>query len=193
MDGELTPLERHDQAQREGRAWGVFAHYGPEACAAASRPDPDRPGWRIFSMGDGPPDYWLVASRFDSSHRQGGRYKSEAAARRKADELNRLDVQGPLDPEFAHRRRRLKRLAPDFGGHFHDGPREARYPVRPGKYALDVGGHGWHAEYWWELADDLEAVEAVIREEEQTVVRVVDLDTGQDVPFDVAVTVKIGE
>jgi hypothetical protein len=116
----------------------------------------------------------------------------EKRARALAGEFNRYEWQGPLDPEFTERRNRLKRLAPDFGSFYSEGPEQARFPVRPGKYLVRDMGVGWHAESHDELADTLADVEAAIAEDEANIWRVVDLDTGDEIPFKREVSVQIG-
>ena len=102
-------------------------------------------------------------------------------------------MQGPLDPAFTARRERLKAEAPDFGTWVYQGPREARWPVRPGKYLVVDYGVGFHAETTYMLADDLDAVRSLIAEDEANVGHVVDLDTGDEVGFTRSVSVELEE
>lgn len=140
----------------------------------------------------GEPACFIVADSENLSNER-GRFDKPEEARQAADELNRLQAQGPLDPEFAERRNRLKELAPNFGSFYFEGPPEARWPVRPGRYLIRDGGVGWHAEESESLAETLADVEAAIAEHESNVYEVIDLDTGSDVPFEREVSVRLGE
>lgn len=165
---------------RENR-WWVMAGY--EASQAEGS---------VFRFGgDRRQDYFVVRDRFGTSDEEvrfGPDEMAEAEAY--AAERNRLEFQGPLDPEFTQRRDRLKKLAPDFDGWAFEGPPEARWPVRPGKYLVRDGGVGWHPESFDELAEDLGAVRAAIEADESNVYCVIDLDTGLEVPFDRRVSVE---
>jgi hypothetical protein len=144
---------------------------------------------KVIEPGD-PACYVVVNAK--NLGEEGGRFDTPEKAIEAANEMNRAAVQGPLDPEFAARRNRLKELAPRFGPLFYDGPPEARWPVRPGKYLLHDYGVGWHADVSWELADDLETVRAAFSEPEANIGRIIDLDTGEEVDFkrEVVVTFK---
>lgn len=139
----------------------------------------------------GEPDRFVVADSGNLSIER-GRFSSSDDAKQKADELNRLEVQGPLDPAFAERRNRLKGLAPNFGSFYFEGPPAARWPVRPSRYLIRDGGVGWHAEESEELVETLADVEAAIAEDEAAVYSVIDLDTGEEIPFKREVSVTIG-
>ncbi len=141
-------------------------------------------------VGDDEPSFYFVADYRDSTKRREGDFATYEEAQAAADEANRFDAQGPLDPNFEQRRFRLKGLAPDFG-YLYEGPSEARWPIRPGKYLLDCMGHGWHPSSYWELADTVDDVKAQILDDEQTVFRVIDLDTGAEVEFKRTVLVDV--
>jgi hypothetical protein len=64
--------------------------------------------------------------------------------------------------------------------------------VCPDRYLVHDGGVGWHAEAFDELAEDLDAVKAMIAGDEANVYSVVDLDTGDEVPFERTVSVAFG-
>jgi len=114
------------------------------------------------------------------------------AAKLMADERNRFEAQGPLDPAFADRRNRLIELAPDFGGIYYEGPSAARWPVRPGRYLVRDGGVGWHPMEVDLLAEDLKALREILAKEERDIWQVIDLDTGDEVPFSREITVEVG-
>jgi hypothetical protein len=178
-----------EMSDRAGTRWVVFGtHEHPKGI-----PDPEREGWFIYSSGKA--DWYGVGQWDNWSIRRGGKFKTAAKAQVYADELNRLDVQGPIPPEFVERRKRLKRLAPYFRAWAYtseEGPPEGRWPVNPDRYLVMDGGVGWHAESWETLVPDLAAVEAALKEDESNVYRVVDLDTGEDVPFTREVSVTVG-
>lgn len=139
----------------------------------------------------GEPTCFVVANAMKLSDER-GRFDNPQRAQEEADELNRAAAQGPLDPEFAERRERLKALAPDFNRYF-EGPRGARWPVRPAKYLIHDWGVGWHPEDFYALAEDLAAVEAAIAGDEANVGKVVDLDTGEEIIFEREVVVRFTE
>jgi hypothetical protein len=109
-----------------------------------------------------------------------------------ADEFNRYEYQGPIDPAYAERYERLKQLWPDFGSFYFEGARSARWPVAPDRYLVRDGGVGWHPESFDRLAEDLDAVRSFIAEDESNVYEVIDLDLGDEVPFERTVSVAIG-
>lgn len=168
--------------------WGVFVGYEH----APTKPVPDRPGWSTTALEGVEPSYYCVSDMYGTSKEEirfgpDERDKAEAFA----EERNRLEWQGPLDPEFIERRERLKKLAPDFGGWSHEGPTAARWPVRPGKYLIHDGGVGWHPEDTQWLVDTLDEVREAIAEDEANVWKVVDLDTGEEVEFHREVIVRL--
>jgi hypothetical protein len=112
-------------------------------------------------------------------------------ARALADEFNRYEYQGPIEATCAERYERLKMLCPDFGSFYSEGPLSARWPVAPGRYLVRDGGVGWHAEAFDQLAEDLNEVRNLIAEDEANVYEVVDLDTGEPVPFVRNVSVQL--
>jgi hypothetical protein len=139
----------------------------------------------------GEPACFIVADSKNLSNER-GRFSDPGQAQAAAEELNRLEAQGPLDSEFIDRRNRLKKLAPNFRSFYYEGPPEARWPVEPGRYLIRDGGVGWHAEDSESLADTLADVEAAIAGDEANVYSVIDLDTGDEVPFEREVSVTIG-
>lgn len=170
--------------------WGVSIGYEHPP----TKPIPGRPGWRTTDLEGVEPSYYCVSDVFGTSKEEvrfGPDERKDAEAF--AAERNRLEWQGPLDPEFTERRERLKTLAPDFGGWAHEGPREAQWPVCPGKYLVHDCGVGWHPEDYYELIDDLAGVEAAIAADEANVGAVIDLDTGREVAFDREVVVRFAE
>lgn len=155
--------------------WCVWASYTPIDT-----------GGGVWTTKDAQPDHWGVMNQGIPGKRYGP-FKAEAGAKRKCDELNREMAQGPLDPAFLERRKRLKRFAPYFHGWAHEGPSEARWPVRPERYLIEScsdDGDSCH-----ELVDTLDQVRE--RLEDESAGRVVDLDTGKEVPYERTVTVVI--
>lgn len=157
---------------------------------------PDADGSVTISF-DTPADYYLVSDLYGNDRGKAEWYEvkltgknAERRAQNLADEFNRYEWQGPLDPAFAERRKRLKRLAPDFN-RYHEGPSEARFPVRPARYLIHDYGVGWHPEDFYDLVDDLSQVEAAIAGDEANVGRVIDLDTGKEVAFTREVVVEV--
>lgn len=155
---------------------------------------PDENGNRWFSLGDGKLLGFVVRTGNSLSHTPED-YEvefdanEEDAAKALAAEFNRYEWQGPLDSEFEARRDRLKKIAPGYGSFYYEGPTEARFPVRPGRYLIHDGGVGWHAEASDELADDLDDVREAIAGVESNIYSVIDLDTGDEVPFGRSVSV----
>lgn len=184
---EPMTLDEAENDDLAGERWTVFSmHTKPVGV-----PQADGTVAYRWSSGD-PADWYGVAHRQNWDLRRGGDFATEAEAVAYADELNRLDVQGPIPPEFAQRRNRLKTLAPYFGSWSYQGPPAARWPVEPGRYLVLDAGVGFHAESWEYLADDLAAVAEHLRGDETAVYRVVDLDTGEDVPFTRKIVVSVG-
>lgn len=181
-------LERHRRAQREGTAWVIYESYGEEKCRTASRPDPDDPGCSVISFGEVEPDEWIVASSFVGNLEK-GRFKSRATAERKRDELNRFDVQGPLDSQFSERRKRFREYCAahteTFWVNYGSGPVEARWPVRPDRYAYTVWSDRYSGSFA-ETAKTLDEVKQAILDEGAC--DVVDLETGEKLDFKATVT-----
>lgn len=182
----MTTLEEAMNDDHAGTRWVVFsAHTAPNMV-----PVPDKPGWVTMDP-EAKADFWGVAYYADWSVLR-GKFESCEQAEAYAGELNRLDVQGPILPEFAARRKLLKKLAPYFGSWTYTsqgGPPEGRWPVDPGRYLIFDGG--WHGESWEYLAPDRTGIEEHLREEESNVYRIVDLDTGLDVPFKREIVVEV--
>lgn len=170
-----------------GRRWVVISHHSASKCV------PDQEGRYL----PGPADFYEVVHCRNWGIRRRA-FRSEAKATAYADELNRLDFQGPIPPEFAERRKRLKELAPCFNSWAYtseEGPSQARWPVNPDRYLVMDAGVGWHAESWEHLVPDKAAIEEKLKEEEANIYRIVDLDTGEDVPFtrEIVLTVELDE
>src|SRR5581483_10322518 len=132
--------------------------------------------------------------RQKNNPKEHGPYKTKSRAQQKADELNRLDVLGLIDPEYADRRKRLKRFAPGFNKYaYHDGEGDAHFPLRPERYLIDGFDDGWHGEEWHQLADTIAEVrEALESDQGHEVMRVIDLDTGEELSYDRKVSVTVG-
>lgn len=179
-----------------GQRWVVYSEYGSDdgpglPIAAGQTVSLDEEGMHIDDGPAIPPTSYMVGNCMSGEER--GRYKTEAGAERKAAELNRLDVQGPLDPEFAERRKRLKRLAPRFG-YLHSGPEEARWPVRPARYLIEGYDRGYHGEEWHELVDTKAEVKTMLAGwQGNEAMRVIDLDTGDEVDFQITVSVEMDD
>jgi hypothetical protein len=180
-------MSEEKQHPPDGKRWVVNASYGSDALV----PVPDKPGWVQFDPAVQAESYGVVDAF--NWNIQCGKFKSEARARAqaKANELNRLDVQGPLDPAFAARRKRLKKLAPYYNSGAHSGPHEARWPVQPDRYLVMDGGVGWHAESCEYLVSDRAGLEENLKEDESNIYRIVDLDTGKDIPFERTVSAVV--
>lgn len=162
--------------------WGVWECYSPPF---PTHVDEDGKEWTSFG-GTEPDSYTVQRQNRSKTY---GPYKSRSTAERKCEELNRLMLFGPLDPEFAKRYKRLKRLAPDYG-YLYDGLPEGRWPMRPEKYLIDGFDDGWHGEEWHRLVDTLDGVREVLESATgHEVMRVIDLDTGDEVGFERRVAV----
>lgn len=173
--------------------WGVGAGYEN---FSEPVPCPDKPGWVTQAPLNGyeNPDYYVVLDRFGNDRYEerfrgdGAKEKAEALA----EEFNRFEWQGPLDPEYVERRERLMRLAPDFN-RYHEGPRWAAFPARPARYLVHDLGVGWHPEDYYQLVDNLDDVKEAIAEAEANVGQVIDLDNGCEVSFERMVSVTFTE
>ena len=170
--GTPVGVAMSQQDERTGRRWGVYREYkGPF--------EPEEDGRFRVPPKDREPDSYIVRDQFEGGGKT-YRFKSAEAAERRAAELNRCDVQGPLDPAFKTRRNRLKRLEPHYRGWMYEGPPEARWPVRPARYLIQGHDDGWHGEARAELVETLEAVrEHLEGDTGHEVYRVIDLDTGK--------------
>jgi hypothetical protein len=158
--------------------------------------EPDIEGKRWFSASDGVCTGFGVAtvnrdSETPEDYEVEFGPEEEAEAEALAAEFNRYEFQGPLDPEFTDRRDRLKKLVPDFGSFYFEGPPEARWPVRPGRYLVRDGGVGWHPEDSDSLVDSLDDLKSAIAKDETSVYSVIDLDSGDEVPFERQVSVAL--
>lgn len=138
------------------------------------------------------PDYYFITKGNTLRDELGQHFDSSEEAEARATELNRADVLASLnlDSAFAGRRERLQQLGETFWVRYGDGHPEARWPKDPGRYALHVYSERY-SESFWETHETLDEVRSEIEREGDNVSRVVDLDTGEDVPF--SVTVEIGE
>lgn len=159
--------------------------------------EPNAEGWSKVDLGKGVTSGWQIKpgnlrSRTPEDYEVNFGPDEEAEAIALCEEFNRYEWQGPLDPDFEARRGRLRKLCPDFGSYFYEGSQAARWPVRPGRYLVRDGGVGWHAESSDELADDLGALKDLLAEEERSIFSVIDLDTGDAVPFTREIAVTVG-
>lgn len=148
--------------------------------------------WENYSPPFQEPDHWTVQQQgnHDKTH---GPYKTAAAAQRRCDELNREMAQGPLDPAFKARRARLVRLAPGGTCYLHEGPPGTQWPICPDRYLVFGFADGWHGDSYVDLYPTLDAVQAALEDPEGNEIdRIVDLDTGADVPFERNISVRIG-
>ena len=146
---------------------------------------PPEVGSIVYTLDGATPDYWFVTEAGKLDDRLGEHFVSLEEAEARAEELNVADVRATLDldPAFEERRERLKTLDPHRSTYAHGWHREALYPVRPERYAAQVFYDD--GDVSWEGYDTLEKVREVIASDR--VERVVDLDTGADVPFIVTV------
>lgn len=104
--------------------------------------------------------------------------------------LNDADASSELsnDPVFVARRERLKALGETFWVRYGEGYPAARWPSEPARYAIKSYSERY-SETFWETYETLADVQAEILTGD--VVRVVDLDTGEDVPF--TLSAQVGE
>jgi hypothetical protein len=159
-----------------GERWGVTATYEKDAVTRMA--DPDRSGWVIHKPGP-TPSYFQVCDRFGDAPPHGPfSMRDQAAAHAAA--LNRVDVEATWDPAFKTRRERLRALGETFWVRYGEGPWEARWPEKPGRYAVESFSERY-SESFWETVESREDVEAEIVGGD--VSRVVDLDTGDEIPF----------
>lgn len=180
-------------SQWEGR-WTVFRSL---TFPKAAYSEPDEDGLTSVDLGDGVTVGWTVMtgnvrSRTPEDYEVEFGPDEEEAARQLAEEFNRYEWQGPLDPAFEGRRSRLIDLDANLHGVCFEGPPMDRWPVRPARYLVRDGGVGWHAEGEDILVDELPAVEAILGEEERSIWSVIDLDTGDEVPFTREIAVAVG-
>jgi hypothetical protein len=181
--------EQAKQDEHTGHRWGVYGCYdGP---FDSTQNNDGSYSVSLSTQGRKPTGYAVMDMFGKGGERY--RFKSEKAAQRRADELNRLDWQGPLDPAFKARRNRLKRLSPDFGSWMYEGPAAARWPVRPQRYLIQGHDDGWHGEAWDQLKDTLDEVRETLESDiGHEVWRVVDLGTGSEVEFERHVSAQVG-
>lgn len=147
-----------------------------------SEPHPDKPGWQIHRPGQ-PGAYAVVDRNWENEQ---ARYPTEAEARADADRRNLDEVERTLDPAYADRRRHLRSLGETFWVRYGDGPVAQRWPERPGQFAT-LEWSERYSESFWDTYATHEEIEAAIRTGD--VEQVVDLDTGESVPFSVDVNV----
>jgi len=116
---------------------------------------------------------------------------TEKAAQRAADELNTKDVLASLNltPTALARRERLKSLGYSFWMAYGEGHPETRLPRDPGRYAVQEYSERY-SQSFWDTHATLDDVRDAIKNGD--VMEVVDLDTGEKVPFTVTVNVGIG-
>jgi hypothetical protein len=82
---------------------------------------------------------------------------------------------------------RLKELGETFWVRYGDGPVESRWPTQPGRYAVSSFSERY-GENFWETFDAHDEVEQQIRD--GGVDQIVDLDTGQEISYEVIVRVE---
>lgn len=128
-------------------------------------------------------DYYFITSGNSLSDGMHMHFGSEQEATAKANELNKADVLASLNikPEFLERRKRLQALGETFLVAYG----EARWELEPGRYAVMEFSDNY-SDYFWGTVETLDEVTAAIKEGD--VARVVDLDSGNDVPFTVSVS-----
>lgn len=132
------------------------------------------------------PDFWFITKGNTLEDNLGEHFDTAEAAEARADELNQAAVVASLDfdPAFAGRRERLKLLGETFWVRYGEGHPETRWPEKPGRYAVEAYSERYSGSFW-ETHETLDEVRAAIVQDE--IGRVVDLDTGLDVPFSVTV------
>lgn len=136
------------------------------------------------------PDYFYITKGNTLTDELGEHFATEEKARARAERLNRADVLASLnlDPTAQTRRLHLQALGETFNVRYGEGHPEARWPTKLGRYAVEEYSDRY-SESFWHMRETIEEVRADIADGD--VERVVDLDTGADVPF--KVTVEIAE
>jgi hypothetical protein len=158
-----------------GERWRVVATDIPTLC----KPHPDKPGWEIHTPGE-PGAYAVVDPDWGNEQ---ARFPTQREAQAEADRLNVEDVERTLDPVSVVRRRRLRELGETFWVRYGDGPIARRWPPNPGRFAVLEWSDRYSESFWQTY--EMEGVEEEIATGD--VERVVDLDTGDEMPFSVSV------
>lgn len=179
----------HKAKDEPGYRWSVVGH-GVQSGPTFSTLIEDADYFRVCRFDDLPEgDMAFYMPGVPMPPEVGERFATLEEARSRADELNDADVVASLNiaPKFVIRRKRLQALGETFNVWIGTGPREARWPREPEKYAANEWSDR-HSMSWWTTYDTLADVEeAVLTGDVQ---RIVDLDTGEDVPF--ALTARAG-
>lgn len=137
------------------------------------------------------PDYYFLTcgnSLDDAAPRR--HFKSSGAAEMAAKRLNEEDALASLNVPKSHRERfdRYRKLHMHYGWSWYDGENHplTRFPRKPGRYAVETCSND---DSYWDHHESLDDVRSDI--ESGDVLRVVDLDTGEEVPFTRTVQVEI--
>lgn len=132
-------------------------------------------------------DYYFITKGNTLSDELNEHFPTLEKAQARADELNEGDVIASLElgPEAEKRLRAFRELVK---GQF-SWAGEYWWARKPGRYAIETDDDGGTC---WATVKSLAAVEEEVRTDYQTVYRVVDLDTGEDVPFTREVSVSVG-
>ena len=137
------------------------------------------------------PDYYFLTcgnTLDDAAPRR--HFKTSGAAKKAAAKLNDEDAIASLKVPKTHRERfnRYRALHTHLGWWWYDGENHplTRFPRKPGRYAVETWSDD--GSYWFHH-ESLDDVRSEI--EDGDVSRVVDLDTGEDVPFTRSVHVAI--
>lgn len=137
------------------------------------------------------PDFYFITkgnSLDDAFPRR--HFKTEAAAEKAVEKLNDADAIASLRIPRTHQERfdRFRALHTHFDWTFYDHEHHplTRLPRKPGRYAVETYYDGGTD---WETYETLDEVRQQIVEDD--VSRVVDLDSGEDVPFTVSVEIEL--
>lgn len=138
------------------------------------------------------PDYYFITKGNTLSDELEEHFASSKEAEARAKELNEADAIASLRVPRTHRERfdRFRDLHGDYFGWWYYGDERhplTRLPRKPGRYAVAI---------YWDDGSDWKTVETLDEARELIaggdVDRIVDLDTGDEVPFKVAVSVEFG-
>lgn len=137
------------------------------------------------------PDYYYITKGNTLTDELGERFKTEAKAEARVKELNDADAIASLKVPRTHLERfdRYRELhGKHFGWWWYDGEHHplTRFPRKPGKYAVET----WHdGDTSWADYETLGEVRKELLSGDA--VRVVDLDTGEDIPFTLSVSLEL--
>jgi hypothetical protein len=171
------------------RAAGFRYSYG-SSHSGPGVPIPDKPGWRTL----GPADYYFICTAGDLSDKRGEHFATKEAAEARVKELNDADALASIKVPRTHRKRfdRYRELLGDYWGwSSYSAVYGERHPLmglprKPGRYAVDE----WYGDdSSWETYETMAEVEERVLT--GSVGRIVDLDTGDDIPF--ALSAHFGE